>query len=309
MLLSTIEPPSDHRALGTNDQICRACWTGVWKCAQCTGETLLALLRLKIWFIHQLFFYHIRRHERPPRRAGPGKCSGGLWSLVIGCSALWLTGHSPRLSSKLGCWHSPKVRTAPTDNGDAVAARPRSLCLHCCSAQGQRDCPTDSTELSSWIPSLFDCLGFELFLLPTNSWRRLLHRSSPSPRPREMAEKRRSPCALSVKAHAFSVEALIGAEKRRRTAEEDAASPGYEDGTDVSDLTGSPGLRADRACTSDRGSEAECDGSRKWITNVNNNLHLNRNNNRNVIAIAVLTNIKACSVILSLKLLTGCICC
>lgn len=80
-----------------------------------------------------------------------------------------------------------------------------------------------------------------------------------------MAEKRRSPCAMSVKAHAFSVEALIGAEKRRRTSGEDAASPGYEDGTDVSDLTGSPGPRADRACTSDRGSEAECasDGSRK----------------------------------------------
>ncbi|XP_045916710.1 T-box transcription factor TBX18 [Micropterus dolomieu] len=78
-----------------------------------------------------------------------------------------------------------------------------------------------------------------------------------------MAEKRRSPCALSVKAHAFSVEALIGAEKRRRTAREDAVSPGYEDGTDASDLTGSPGPRADRASTSDRGSEAECasDGS------------------------------------------------
>ncbi|XP_051265534.1 T-box transcription factor TBX18 isoform X1 [Dicentrarchus labrax] len=78
-----------------------------------------------------------------------------------------------------------------------------------------------------------------------------------------MAEKRRSPCALSVKAHAFSVEALIGAEKRRRTAGEDTVSPGYEDGTDVADLTGSPGPRADRACTSDRGSEAECasDGS------------------------------------------------
>ncbi|XP_061610650.1 T-box transcription factor TBX18 isoform X2 [Phyllopteryx taeniolatus] len=40
-----------------------------------------------------------------------------------------------------------------------------------------------------------------------------------------MAEKRRSPCALSVKAHAFSVEALIGAEKRRRTAGEGATAP------------------------------------------------------------------------------------
>ena len=80
-----------------------------------------------------------------------------------------------------------------------------------------------------------------------------------------MAEKRRSPCALSVKAHAFSVEALIGAEKRRKTAGEDTVAPVYEDGTDVPDLTSSPGPRADRACTSDRGSEAECgsDGSRK----------------------------------------------
>ncbi|KAM6905973.1 T-box transcription factor TBX18 isoform 2-T2 [Lycodopsis pacificus] len=78
-----------------------------------------------------------------------------------------------------------------------------------------------------------------------------------------MAEKRRTPCTLSVKAHAFSVEALIGAEKRRRTAGEDAESPGYDDGTDVADLTGSPGPRADRTCTSDRGSEADCtsDGS------------------------------------------------
>uniref|UniRef100_H3B899 T-box transcription factor 18 n=1 Tax=Latimeria chalumnae TaxID=7897 RepID=H3B899_LATCH len=31
-----------------------------------------------------------------------------------------------------------------------------------------------------------------------------------------MAEKRRSPCALSLKAHAFSVEALIGVEKKRK---------------------------------------------------------------------------------------------
>lgn len=77
----------------------------------------------------------------------------------------------------------------------------------------------------------------------------------------EMAEKRRSPCALSVKAHAFSVEALIGAEKRRKTAGEDAASP--DDGTDVSELTESPGLRADGASASDRGSECASVGSRK----------------------------------------------
>lgn len=77
-----------------------------------------------------------------------------------------------------------------------------------------------------------------------------------------MAEKRRSPCALSVKAHAFSVEALIGAEKRRKTAGEDAASP--DDGTDVSELTESPALRADGACASDRGSECASVGSRKF---------------------------------------------
>lgn len=80
-----------------------------------------------------------------------------------------------------------------------------------------------------------------------------------------MAEKRRSPCALSVKAHAFSVEALIGAEKRRRTDGEDVMSPGYEDATDVSNLTGSPVPRPDRVSTRDQGSEAECasDESRK----------------------------------------------
>lgn len=79
----------------------------------------------------------------------------------------------------------------------------------------------------------------------------------------EMAEKRRSPCALSVKAHAFSVEALIGAEKRRKTTGEDAASPGDDDGTDVSELTKSPGLRVDGACASDPGSECASVGSRK----------------------------------------------
>uniref|UniRef100_A0AAZ3PWY7 Uncharacterized protein n=1 Tax=Oncorhynchus tshawytscha TaxID=74940 RepID=A0AAZ3PWY7_ONCTS len=36
-----------------------------------------------------------------------------------------------------------------------------------------------------------------------------------------MAEKRRSSCNLSVKAHAFSVEALIGAEKTRKLGDDD----------------------------------------------------------------------------------------
>lgn len=86
-----------------------------------------------------------------------------------------------------------------------------------------------------------------------------------------MAEKRRSPCALSVKAHAFSVEALIGAEKRRRTAAEDAASGGLEEGSEGSERSRSrsrsPEVRADRVCVSERNSEAECAsmGSRKSI--------------------------------------------
>ncbi|XP_062323901.1 T-box transcription factor TBX18 isoform X1 [Osmerus eperlanus] len=71
-----------------------------------------------------------------------------------------------------------------------------------------------------------------------------------------MADKRRSPCTLSVKAHAFSVEALIGAEKRRKL-EEDTGSC-FEEGIEVSDLTGSPGPRAERACANDRGREIEC---------------------------------------------------
>lgn len=66
-----------------------------------------------------------------------------------------------------------------------------------------------------------------------------------------MAEKRRSPCVLSVKAHAFSVEALIGAEKRRKTSEEDAASSEFEDAADAADLTGSPGPRTERVFGSD----------------------------------------------------------
>ncbi|KAM8825806.1 T-box transcription factor TBX18-like [Synchiropus picturatus] len=80
-----------------------------------------------------------------------------------------------------------------------------------------------------------------------------------------MAEKRRSPCVLSVKAHAFSVEALIGAEKRRKTSEEDAASPEFEDAPEAADLTGSPGPRAERVFGSDpvdsasNGSTAESD--------------------------------------------------
>ena len=81
-----------------------------------------------------------------------------------------------------------------------------------------------------------------------------------------MAEKRRSPCTLSVKAHAFSVEALIGAEKRRKIEEEEEDTLGcFEDGADAPELTGTAGTRPGSASLSDRGSEIECasDCSRK----------------------------------------------
>lgn len=149
MLIST----SGHWAGGSNGQICKACRAGVWKCAQCPRETLLALLCLKTWFNHQLYFYHIRRHERPPQRAGPGKSSGGLWLLVIGCSVLWLTGPLLRLSSKLRLLTLSKVRTTLTDNGDIITARPGSLRFLCCPARGRTKPRTEITGLSSWIPS------------------------------------------------------------------------------------------------------------------------------------------------------------
>nr|XP_057934976.1 T-box transcription factor TBX18 [Doryrhamphus excisus] len=71
------------------------------------------------------------------------------------------------------------------------------------------------------------------------------------------AEKRRSPCALSVKAHAFSVEALIGAEKRRRTAGEDVTPAGYDHGSDGPPAAESPEPRAGGACAGDRCGEGE----------------------------------------------------
>ncbi|XP_031692578.1 T-box transcription factor TBX18 [Oncorhynchus kisutch] len=80
-----------------------------------------------------------------------------------------------------------------------------------------------------------------------------------------MAEKRRSPCTLSVKAHAFSVEALIGSEKRRKLGEDDTRVCFLEEVTEVLELPSNGGEREERACNraSDRGSEIECvsDGS------------------------------------------------
>ncbi|KAK1801904.1 hypothetical protein P4O66_022539 [Electrophorus voltai] len=71
-----------------------------------------------------------------------------------------------------------------------------------------------------------------------------------------MAEKRRSPCTMSLKAHAFSVEALIGAEKRQKLEEGDTESC-FEDVHEVSSLAGSPQLRAERTC-GDPSCELDC---------------------------------------------------
>ncbi|XP_007906618.1 T-box transcription factor TBX18 [Callorhinchus milii] len=62
-----------------------------------------------------------------------------------------------------------------------------------------------------------------------------------------MAEKRRSPSTLSLKAHAFSVEALIGAEKKRKLDER------REDGVEMKDITS----QTENAPNSDRNSEDE----------------------------------------------------
>lgn len=72
-----------------------------------------------------------------------------------------------------------------------------------------------------------------------------------------MAEKRRSPCTMSLKAHAFSVEALIGAEKRRKLEDEDSESC-FGEVNEVASLAGS-------ACGGGRNCDTDCDASRKFL--------------------------------------------
>lgn len=74
-----------------------------------------------------------------------------------------------------------------------------------------------------------------------------------------MADKRRSPCTMSLKAHAFSVEALIGAEKRRKLDDEDSESCFGEE-NEVASLAGS-------ACggSGGRNCDTDCDASRKFF--------------------------------------------
>ncbi|XP_043079990.1 T-box transcription factor TBX15-like [Puntigrus tetrazona] len=71
-----------------------------------------------------------------------------------------------------------------------------------------------------------------------------------------MAEKRRSPCTMSLKAHAFSVEALIGTEKKRKLEEDNENC--FEEVNDVSNLTESPQPRTGRTCPSTRSCETDC---------------------------------------------------
>ncbi|XP_045577205.1 T-box transcription factor TBX18 [Salmo salar] len=74
-----------------------------------------------------------------------------------------------------------------------------------------------------------------------------------------MAEKRRSSCNLSVKAHAFSVEALIGAEKRRKLEDDDTGVCCLDEWTDVLELpaNGKESEKSVYGRAIDRGSEIE----------------------------------------------------
>ncbi|XP_016085416.1 T-box transcription factor TBX18-like [Sinocyclocheilus grahami] len=71
-----------------------------------------------------------------------------------------------------------------------------------------------------------------------------------------MTEKRRSPCTMSLKAHAFSVEALIGTEKKRKLEEDNENC--FEEENEGSNLTESPQPRPGRTCPSTRSCETDC---------------------------------------------------
>ncbi|KAA0707227.1 T-box transcription factor TBX18 [Triplophysa tibetana] len=69
-----------------------------------------------------------------------------------------------------------------------------------------------------------------------------------------MAEKRRSPCTMSLKAHAFSVEALIGTEKKRKLEEDNENC--FEEENEVANLTESSQGEGGRTCS--RSCEIDC---------------------------------------------------
>ncbi|KAK6489759.1 T-box mRNAion factor TBX18-like isoform X1 [Huso huso] len=73
-----------------------------------------------------------------------------------------------------------------------------------------------------------------------------------------MAEKRRSPCTMSLKAHAFSVEALIGAEKKRKLDED---SDNCFEVNEISNQDESM-QKDERNCSSQRGCEIDCSSDR-----------------------------------------------
>ncbi|TRY87029.1 hypothetical protein DNTS_009129 [Danionella cerebrum] len=74
---------------------------------------------------------------------------------------------------------------------------------------------------------------------------------------RVMAEKRRSPCTMSLKAHAFSVEALIGSEKKRKL-DEDHDNNSFEEVNGASSPTESS--QTARSCLRSSSCEVDCTG-------------------------------------------------
>lgn len=233
--------------LPTNGQICKPRQAAVCQCALMPPERRPRSFNKHGEMVnHRLSFYHIWRLQQPPSRVGPRKKFRGA---VIGGD--WLLCPVIDRSLALAVQAAPVVDTLqksaqPSRITETVLQLPPVPAVRVAGTELPRNLQRPGLSFGTSAAGTFS---------PFNVPRRSVGRLG------EMAEKRRSPCALSVKAHAFSVEALIGAEKRRKTAGEDAASP--DDGTDVSELTESPALRADGACASDRGSECASVGSRK----------------------------------------------
>lgn len=193
---------------------------------------------------HRLSFYHIWRLRSPPPPTRGWDRREKFGGAVIGAD--WL------LCAVTDRSLSPAARAAAVVDTLQKCAQPSRIAetflwrgpVHPCPRSGGRTPRGTLTELDRRFGPLPPGLS------PLQTRLRPLG---------EMAEKRRSPCALSVKAHAFSVEALIGTEKRRKTSGEDAA----DQGTHVPELTESAASRLDGGCASDRGSECASVGSRR----------------------------------------------
>lgn len=138
-------PP--RRRQPTNGQICKPRRAAVCKCALMPPESRpRSFYKHEEMVNHRLSFYHIWRLRQPPQRVGPQrKVPRGRdrwWLAALPCD--WQAALSGCAGSS-GCWHSPKVRTALTDNGDVPVARPRSSCP----LSGDGRCEETSTGLDS----------------------------------------------------------------------------------------------------------------------------------------------------------------